>query len=101
MTFEMVDIVWSAMKDGEFYSPSDLANSLGQPIEEVTRLLEFLTKYEFAQQMSRSEMLFRKLAHVIRPGDALRVLQTVLQAGDNNANGIAGLPNGPKHIRRA
>ena len=78
MTFDIVDTLWLAMKDGEYYSPSDLANSLGQPIEEVTRVLEFLAKYDFAQQVAKSEMLFRKLAGAIRPGDALRVLQTVL-----------------------
>jgi len=100
VTFDVVDTVWLAMKDGEYYSPSDLANSLGQPIEEVTRVLEFLAKYDFAQQVAKSEMLFRKLASAIRPGDALRVLQTVLQGGDvNNPNEIASLPKAPKHFR--
>jgi hypothetical protein len=78
MTFDVVDLVWSAMRDGEFYSPNDLANSLEQQVESVTRVLEFLKKYKFAEQVSRREMIFRKKANNPSPGDALRVLQTML-----------------------
>ena len=74
----MVDMVWSTMKDDEFYSPHDLANSLEQPVESVARVLEFLKKYKFAEQVTRREMIFRKVANNPSPGDALRVLQTVL-----------------------
>ena len=78
MAFDVVDLIWSEMRDGEFYSPNDLANSLEQPVESVTRVLEFLKKYKFAEQVSRREMIFRKKANNPSPGDALRVLQTVL-----------------------
>ena len=77
MAFDLVDVIWSAMRDGEFYSPNDLANSLEQPVESVTRVLEFLEKYKFAEQLSRREMIFRKVANNPSPSDALRVLQTV------------------------
>ena len=77
MTFDVVDLIWSAMRDGEFYSPNDLANSLEQPVESVTRVLEFLRKYKFAEQVTRREMIFRKVGGTPSPGDALRVLQTV------------------------
>jgi hypothetical protein len=83
MVLDMVDAVWSAMEDNEFYSPSDLANILEQPIETVTRVLEFLKRYKFADQITRREMLFRKTAATVGPGDALRVLQTLL--GDTHA----------------
>jgi hypothetical protein len=78
MALDMVDLIWSAMQDGEFYSPNDLANSLEQPVESVTRVLEFLKKYKFAEQVTRREMIFRKIANNPSPCDALRVLQTVL-----------------------
>jgi len=79
MALDLVDTIWSAMHDNELYSPSDLANSLEQPIETVTRVLEFLKKYKFADQITRREMLFRKTAAPVGPGDALRVLQTLLR----------------------
>jgi len=78
MAFDMVDMVWSAMESDELYSPNDLANNLGRPVETVTRVLEFLKKYKFAEQITRREMIFRKVASDPRPGDALRVLQMVL-----------------------
>jgi hypothetical protein len=78
MALDVVDLVWSAMRDDEFYSPNDLANSLEQPVQSVTRVLEFLKKYKFAEQISRREMIFRKVANSINPGDALRVLQMMI-----------------------
>jgi hypothetical protein len=78
MALDVVDLVWSAMRDDEFYSPNDLANSLEQPVQSVTRVLEFLKKYKFAEQISRREMIFRKVANSINPGDALRVLQVMI-----------------------
>jgi hypothetical protein len=78
MALDVVDLVWSAMRDDEFYSPNDLANSLKQPVQSVTRVLEFLNKYKFAEQISRREMIFRKVANSLNPGEALRVLQIVL-----------------------
>lgn len=84
MVLDLVDTVWSTMEDGEFYSPEDLANSLKQPTETVTRVLEFLKKYKFADQVTRREMIYRKTAATVGPGDTLRVLQTLL--GDTNAS---------------
>lgn len=78
MALDVVDLVWCAMRDGEFYSPNDLANSLEQPVESVTRVLEFLKKYKFAEQVTRREMIFRRVENNPSPGDALKVLQTVL-----------------------
>ena len=78
MALDVVALVWSAMRDDEFYSPNDLANRLKQPVQSVTRVLEFLNKYKFAEQISRREMIFRKVANNPRPGDALKVLQMVI-----------------------
>ena len=78
MALDVVDLVWSAMGDGEFYSPNDLANSLKQPVQSVARVLEFLKKYKFAEQLTRREMIFRKVGNNPSPGDALKVLQTVI-----------------------
>ena len=78
MGFDVVDAVWSAMKDAEYYSPNDLANSLEQPVESVTRVLRFLEKYEFAEQITKSEMIFRKLNSELNPAEILGALQSVL-----------------------
>lgn len=87
------------MGDDEFYSPSDLANSLGQPTHAVTRVLEFLTKYGFAERVTRREMIFRKLANAFGPGDALRVLQILLEDIDvDDATRVANVPKTPKHF---
>ncbi|GEM_PF-6969864 len=77
MTFEMVDMVWSTMGNDDFYSPSDLSSSLGRPAHEVARILECLTKYGFTECVTRREMIFRKIANHIGPGDALRTLQAL------------------------
>jgi hypothetical protein len=79
MTFDVVDMVWSAMGDDEFYSPSDLANSLGHATDAVTRVLEFLAKYGFAERVTRREMIFRKLANAPSPVEALKTLQMLLE----------------------
>jgi hypothetical protein len=78
MGFDVVDAVWSAMKDAEYYSPNDLANSLEQPVESVTRVLKFLEKYEFAEQITKSEMIFRKLNSELNPAEILGALYSVL-----------------------
>jgi hypothetical protein len=78
MAFDLVDLVWSAMRDDEFYSPIDLANILGQTVESVARVLEFLKKYKFAEQVTSHEMIFRRITDNPCPRDALGVLQMVL-----------------------
>jgi hypothetical protein len=78
MELDVVDRVWCAMREDEFYSPADLANSLRQPVESVTRVLEFLKKYEFAEQVTNREMIFRKLVSDPSPGDLLEALRTLL-----------------------
>ena len=78
MALDVVNLVWSAMQNDEFYSPNDLANRLEQPVQSVTRVLEFLNKYKFAEQISRREMIFRKASNTPNPGDALRVLQMMI-----------------------
>jgi len=74
----VVDVVWSAMKDHELYTPDDLANTLEQPVESVTRVLKFLEKYDFAEQVTKHEMIFRKVASDPSPSDVLGVLETAL-----------------------
>jgi hypothetical protein len=86
MTLDLVDVIWSAMGDNEFYSPSDLANSSGQKIPAVARVLGFLTRYGFAERVTKHEPIFRKTLNAPPPGDALRILQTL--AGDSS-NGDA------------
>jgi hypothetical protein len=78
MTLDLVELVWSAMQEDEFYSPIDLANILGRTVESVGRVLLFLKKYKFAEQVTNHEMIFRRIANNPCLGDALKVLQKVL-----------------------
>jgi len=98
MVLDIVDAVWSAMQHNELYSPSDLANSLEQPVETVTRVLEFLKKYKFADQITMHEMLFRKTAATVGPGDALRILQTLVE--DTRASDAGQLASVSKTSRQ-
>jgi len=66
------------MRDGELYSPWDLANWSLQPTDAVTRVLEFLTRYGFAEQIAKRQPLFRKLEDVPDPCEALRILQKMI-----------------------
>ena len=99
MTFDLVDTVWSTMRDGELYSLNDLTNTLERSTEAVTRVLEFLTKYGFAERVTSREMIFRKLPNGVSPGDALKVLQTIVEVADvNDAEGIANLPKPSRRL---
>ena len=75
----LVDLVWSAMGDKELYSPDDLADSLGQPVGAIVRVLEFLTRYGFAERISKHELIFRKLGDAPDPGGTLRILELLVE----------------------
>jgi len=93
MNLDLVDTVWSAMMDGELYSLNDLTNTLERSSEGITRVLEFLIKYGFLERITTRELIFRKLPKDVSPGDALRVLQTIVQVADvKDAEGITSLP---------
>lgn len=99
MTLDMVDTVWSAMRENEFYSPSDLANVLEQPTHAVVRVLEFLAKYGFAERVMKRELIFRKVVNTPRPGDALRVLRILLGDADaHDAGRIANISKAPRRF---
>jgi len=101
VTVDLVDWVWSAMRDGEFYSPSDLANSSGQPIHAVVRVLEFLGRYGFADQVTRRELIFRKVADAPAPGAALRILQAMIEdASAGSAERVASVAGPQKRLNR-
>jgi hypothetical protein len=99
MTLDMVDSVWSAMQKGEFYSPRDLANTLRQPSCTVIRVLEFLARYGFAEQVTRRELIFRKLENDLSPGSALMVLRMLVgDAYASNAERIANFSKAPRRF---
>lgn len=78
MSRDLADLVWSLMADGELYSPEDLANSSLQPTDLVTRVLEFLARYGFAEMVVKRQPLFKKSSDVPNPGDTLTTLQTII-----------------------
>jgi hypothetical protein len=77
MTPETVDLVWSLMQDGEFYSPPDLANTLKQPIDTIVRILEFLEKYKFIERITKRELIFRKIPTGPSPAEAVTILRMI------------------------
>jgi hypothetical protein len=81
MTLDRIRLIWSLMRDGEFYTPSDLTNRSGQPIDSVAAVLDFLAKYGFVEQVTQGEPIFRKLADAPAPDDALRILQVLAGGG--------------------
>jgi len=85
MTLDVVDLVWSAMGYDDFYTPRDLANSSGQPIHAVARVLEFLTRYGFAELVVKREPIFRKVPATPAPGDVQRILQLLIKDGGVSA----------------
>jgi hypothetical protein len=94
----MIDTIWYTMQEDEFYSPSDLANILGQPPYVVVRVLEFLVKYGFAQRLTKRELIFTRLENKLGPGDALRALRMLLGEADD-ADRIANVSEAPKRFR--
>ena len=99
MSLDMVDLVWSLMRDGEFYSPDDVANIVGEPIEAIVRVLEFLVRYKFAERMTRRELIFRKIPNGPSPGDAAKILRMLrANAALNDASRVANISKAPRHI---
>lgn len=83
MTLDMIDTVWCAMREDDFYSPADLANTLERPAEAVAQVLEFLARYGFAHRVTKRELIFTKVVKAPSPSEVLRILGTLL--GDASA----------------
>lgn len=75
---DLVDSVLAFMRDGELYSPEDLANASLQPTDLVARVLEFLARYGFAEMVVKHQPLFRKSSDLPDPGDSISVLQRII-----------------------
>jgi hypothetical protein len=75
MTLDMVDLVWSLMRDKEFYSPADLANILGQSTDTIVRIFELLAKHKFVERVTKNELIFRKIPAGPSPGEAVNILR--------------------------
>jgi hypothetical protein len=100
MTLDMVDTVWSVMRKDEFYSPEDLANTLGQPTEAVLRVLEFLSRYGFAHRVTEREWLFTRVMNAPSPGDALRILGMLVGDDSANAGRMTSVSKTPRGLRQ-
>ena len=75
----IIDLVWSTMKNDELYSPKDLAESLDQPVDLIVRVLGFLVRYGFAEQVTKHGPIVRKLADAPDPAGTLRILQLLVE----------------------
>jgi hypothetical protein len=97
MSLDIIDLVWSLMRDGEFYSPADLANTLGQPTDTIVRILEFLARYKFAERMTKRELIFRKIPTGPSPGEAVKILRTLrANTALNHARQVTNIPKTPR-----
>lgn len=95
----MVDLVWSLMRTGEFYTPDDVANIAGEPTEAIVRVLEFLARYNFAERMTKRELLFRKIPNGPSPSDAAKILRMLrANVALNDAGRVANMSKAPRHI---
>jgi hypothetical protein len=99
MSLETVDLVWSLMREGEFYSPADLANIIGQPTCMIARILEFLAKYKFIERIARRELIFRKIPAGPSPAEAVSILRMVrANAALNEASEVARISKRPGYL---
>lgn len=78
MALDIVDAVWSAMRDDEFYSPDDLANNLKHPVESVTRVLDFLTRYDFTRKVAENEMIYEKTSSWPSPSELFWAISEIV-----------------------
>jgi hypothetical protein len=99
MSLETVDLVWSLMRDGEFYSPADLANIIGQPTCMIARILEFLTKYKFIERVTKGELIFRKIPTGPSPAEAVSILRMIrANAALSEASEVARISKRPRYL---
>jgi len=92
MSLETVDLVWSLMQDGEFYSPADLANTLEQPTCTIVRILKFLERYKFIERITKRESIFRKIPTGPSPAEAATILRMLrANAALNDASQVANV----------
>jgi predicted transcriptional regulator len=99
MSLDMVDLVWSLMRDGEFYSPADLANTLGQPTDSIVRILEFLARYKFAERVTKRELIFRKISTGPSPSEAAKILRMLrANAALNHTRQVANISKTSKRL---
>ena len=97
MSLDIIDLVWSLMRDGEFYSPADLANTLGQTTDAIARILEFLARYKFVERMTKRELIFRKIPTGPSPGEAAKILRMLrANAALNSASQVTNIPKTPR-----
>jgi DNA-binding transcriptional MocR family regulator len=89
MALDMIDLVWSLMRDKELYSPADLANILGQSTDTIVRIFEFLAKHKFVERVTKNELIFRKIPAGPSPGEAVKILRMLrANAATNKASQI-------------
>ena len=99
MSLDMIDLVWSLMREGEFYSPADLANIVGQPTDTIVRILEFLARYKFAERMTKRELIFRKIPTGPSPSEAVKVLRMLrANVALNHARHVANISKASKRL---
>lgn len=77
-TTNPVDAVWLMMKNAELYSLADLRSVSRQTTDELVPVLEFLTRYGFAERVTRREWLLRRLNVPGAPRGTAAVLQAIL-----------------------
>lgn len=71
---DLIAEVWEAMAPYEYYSPRDIANTLGVTVEQVWRVMDFLIRYRFLDLISSEGVLVKRTVGVPSPEIAALLL---------------------------
>lgn len=71
---DLISEVWEAITPYEYYTPRDLANTLGASVEQVWRVMDLLIRYGFLDLVSGNGALVKKTVGVPSPEMAVSLL---------------------------
>jgi len=71
---DLISEVWEAMMPYEYYTPRDIANTLGISVEQVWRVMDLLLRYGFLELVIGKGALVQKVIGVPSPEMAMSLL---------------------------
>ena len=64
---DLISEVWEVMMPYEYYTPRDIANTLGVSVEQVWRVMDLLLRYRFLELVIPKGALVKKIVGVPSP----------------------------------
>lgn len=71
---DLISEVWGVMLPHEYYTPRDIANTLGISVEQVWRVMDLLLRYKFLELVIGKGALVKKVVGVPSPQMAVALL---------------------------